>query len=234
MAPNPTYSGPVKPTLDQVRGAAVHRRRRRVQRPGRAARSTSATCPLAGRDQGRRRTRSWPAANNPRLSDFYLAPLYTLGDQLLPRTTSTPPGTTATPGKIFRQLYFRQAFQNLVDQPLYINKIDKGYGVPTYGPVPVAAGRTPSSSQVEKTNPYPYSLSKAKSLLSSHGWKVVPGGTDHLHRPGHRRQPVRRRHPRRGASSTFNLQYASGNSHPDQLMNDREVVVGPGRVSTST
>ena len=35
FVPNPSYSGPVKPTLDEVHRAALHDRRRRVQRPGR-------------------------------------------------------------------------------------------------------------------------------------------------------------------------------------------------------
>src|SRR5262249_32717001 len=33
-------------------------------------------------------------------------------------------------------------------------------------------------------NPYPYSISKAKKLLASHGWKVVPGGTTTCVKPG--------------------------------------------------
>jgi peptide/nickel transport system substrate-binding protein len=67
--------------------------------------------------------------------------------------------------------------QTLVDQPLYIKKIFKGYAVPTYGPVPVLPSNTYASS-FEKKNPYPYDPAKAKSLLTSHGWKVVANGTD--------------------------------------------------------
>jgi peptide/nickel transport system substrate-binding protein len=80
-------------------------------------------------------------------------------------------------GKLFSQLYIRQAIQYLVDQPLYIKKIWKGYAVPTYGPVPVAPAN-PYSSALEKSNPYPYNPSKAKALLVDNGWKVVPNGTD--------------------------------------------------------
>jgi peptide/nickel transport system substrate-binding protein len=82
-----------------------------------------------------------------------------------------------TAGKVFAQTYYRQAFQSLVDQPLYIKKVFKGYAVPTYGPVPVTPTNSFASS-FEKENPFPYSPSKAKSLLSSHGWKIVPNGTD--------------------------------------------------------
>jgi peptide/nickel transport system substrate-binding protein len=34
------------------------------------------------------------------------------------------------------------------------------------------------------TNPYPYSISAASQLLSSHGWKVVPNGTTNCQSPG--------------------------------------------------
>ena len=67
--------------------------------------------------------------------------------------------------------------QYLVDQPLYIKKIFKGYAVPTYGPVPVLPPN-PYASTLEKSNPYPYNPAKAKALLADNGWKVVPNGTD--------------------------------------------------------
>ena len=44
--------------------------------------------------------------------------------------------------------------QSLIDQPLYIKKIFKGYAVPTYGPVPVAPPN-PYSSKLEKHEPVP-------------------------------------------------------------------------------
>ena len=73
--------------------------------------------------------------------------------------------------------------QTLIDQPAVINKVFKGYGVPTYGPVPVIPPTYFASSE-EKTNPYPYDPAKAKTLLSSHGWKVVPNGTSTCTKPG--------------------------------------------------
>ncbi len=157
-----------------------------------------------------------PAANNPRLSDFTLAPLYTWSINYFPENFNST-GDEGNAGAIWKQLYIRQAFQTLVDQPLYINKIDKGYGVPTYGPVPVTPAN-PFSSAVEKNNPYPYSVSKAKSLLSSHGWKVVPSGTTTCTSPGTGAAQCGKGIPA-GAKLAFNLQYASGNASIDQLMN---------------
>ena len=62
----------------------------------------------------------------------------------------------------------------------------KGYGSLTTGPVasePVTSWLSPQ----QKNNAFPYNPTKAKSLLTSHGWNVVPGGTTALHEC----QPVR-------------------------------------------
>jgi peptide/nickel transport system substrate-binding protein len=159
-----------------------------------------------------------PATNNPRLSNFYLAPLYTWSINYFPENfNSTGDGGNA--GNIWKQLYVRQAFQDLIDQPLYIQKIDKGYGVPTYGPVPVTPAN-PFASTVEKSNPYPYSVSKAKILLSSHGWTVVPNGTSTCTSPGTGATQCGANIPA-GAKLDFNLEFDSGNaSHV--LLNNTE------------
>ena len=81
-------------------------------------------------------------------------------------------------GPVFRQLYFRQAFQHLVDGPGWMEKILGGYAVPTYGPVPTAP-LSPLVDSYERNNPYPFSVSDAAKLLKAHGWTNVgsgPGG----------------------------------------------------------
>jgi peptide/nickel transport system substrate-binding protein len=84
------------------------------------------------------------------------------------------------------QLYIRQALQEAVDQATIINKVDKGYGVPIDSPLPP---NTPASVSGLATalepvaNPYPYNLSAAKKLLTSHGWKLS-GGVDTCQSPG--------------------------------------------------
>lgn len=88
-----------------------------------------------------------------------------------------------TVGSIFKQLYIRQALQRLVNQPALVSEVWHGTAYPTYGPVP-AKPRTPYLTQDAAENPYPYSLSAAKHLLSSHGWSVQPGGVDSCTRPG--------------------------------------------------
>ena len=97
--------------------------------------------------------------------------------------------TNPTVGPLFKQLYIRQAIQSTIDQPAYIQKALYGFGVPTYGPVPAFQGQLqfnglPEGDPAQQHNPYPYSISNAKKLLSSHGWKVVPGGVDTCQKPG--------------------------------------------------
>ena len=97
--------------------------------------------------------------------------------------------TNPTVGPLFKQLYIRQAIQSTIDQPAYIKKALYGFGVPTYGPVPafnpqLQFNGLPEGDPAQQQNPYPYSVSNAKQLLSSHGWKVVPGGVDTCQSPG--------------------------------------------------
>jgi peptide/nickel transport system substrate-binding protein len=84
---------------------------------------------------------------------------------------------------IIGQLYIRQALAHLKDETGYIKAFLGGAGGPAFGPVPSipASQYAPADATA---NPYPFSLSTAVSLLKSHGWNVVPGGTDTCARPG--------------------------------------------------
>jgi len=92
-------------------------------------------------------------------------------------------GYTGPYGKLFDQLYLRQALQHLVNERLYLTKVLHGLGQYTYGPVPNIAG-SPDVSPEEKTDPDPYSLDAARSLLASHGWTGGPSGTLRCSHPG--------------------------------------------------
>lgn len=83
--------------------------------------------------------------------------------------------TNKTYGPLVRQLYVRQALQHLVNEPLYADTLDHGLGQLTYGPVPNTPG-SPYVSPQEKTDAYPYSVSAARALLTSHGWTPGPSG----------------------------------------------------------
>jgi peptide/nickel transport system substrate-binding protein len=85
--------------------------------------------------------------------------------------------------KVISQLYVRQAIDHLIDQPAIIKGVYKGAAVPAYGQVP-SAPTSPYAPPSATTPAYPYSPSTAVSLLKSHGWKVVPGGTTTCAKPG--------------------------------------------------
>ncbi len=72
--------------------------------------------------------------------------------------------------------------QLLVDQPLYNQKIYKGYSVGTYGPVPSQPANSFVSPLV-KSNPYPYNPSKAISLLKTTAGRWSPTGPPPASRP---------------------------------------------------
>ncbi|MGH7735411.1 MAG: ABC transporter substrate-binding protein, partial [Gemmatimonadales bacterium] len=78
------------------------------------------------------------------------------------------------------QLYIRQALQLATDQVGVIRAVDKGYGFPSYSPLPP---NTPSSISGAVANPYAFNLTSAKALLTAHGWQVV-GGVQTCERPG--------------------------------------------------
>jgi peptide/nickel transport system substrate-binding protein len=115
-------------------------------------------------------------------------------------------------GPIFKQLYFREAFQSLVDQEGIINGPLHGYGKPTIGPV----GDTPVtqylSKQIEQDGDrWPLSPTHAANLLSSNGWKIdtSPGGVDTCVHPGTAKGECGA-NIRAGAQLSFTLDYALG------------------------
>jgi peptide/nickel transport system substrate-binding protein len=78
---------------------------------------------------------------------------------------------------IANQLYFRQAMAHLEDEQGWISAYMYGAGDPAYGPIP-AYPQSPYLPSDAATNPYPFSVSDATTLLKSNGWTVTPGGTD--------------------------------------------------------
>jgi peptide/nickel transport system substrate-binding protein len=108
--------------------------------------------------------------NAPALADKYsFQPFYLYGYNYWVPNFYNP-----TVGPIFRQLYAREAIQDLSNQALWIKAFFDGYAVPTYGPVPIV----PSTweSPAEATDPFPYNPATAVSLLKNNGWTVNPGG----------------------------------------------------------
>src|SRR5262249_38474298 len=108
---------------------------------------------------------------------------------------------------IINQLYIRQALAHLENEEGYIKAFFHGAGGPAYGPIP-SVPTSPYTPADALTNPYPYSVAAAASLLRAHGWSVVPGGTTTCARPGTGPGQCGAGTPA-GTKISFNVLYAS-------------------------
>jgi peptide/nickel transport system substrate-binding protein len=217
FVPNPRYSGPDRPRLAKF-----------VELP-----FTSAAAELSV-------LRSGSAAGGPGSSGAQVSVGY-LPDDDLPQQASVrglgyqlikaypfgfdyfePNFNNPEVGPILRQLYFRQAFQHLVDQTGWIRAYYGGLGVPTYSPVP-ASPPNPYADADASVNPYPFSVPAARALLAGHGWKIVPGGVTTCARPGTGAGECGAG-IRAGQPLEFTLMYPGGLSYTDDSMTDLQSV----------
>jgi peptide/nickel transport system substrate-binding protein len=116
-----------------------------------------------------------PGANvgpNPStLSDYALSAVYPWEISYFPYNFNNP-----TVGPIFSQLYFRTAFQDLVDEEGVIAGPMHGYGKIVTGPVsdyPVTSYLSPAVAQAG--DPWTLNIPRAESLLKDNGWSIVNG-----------------------------------------------------------
>jgi peptide/nickel transport system substrate-binding protein len=145
-----------------------------------------------------------PSAGSIRAEGYTLAgwPQYQFAYILLNFNTTNPVARSE-----FRQLYIRQALQELVDESADIKVFFAGYGTPTYGPVPYLSSY---ATPLDKTGQYPFSVSAAENTLKQNGWKVVPGGTDTCASPGTSAHECGAGIAA-GATLSFKFDYYSGN-----------------------
>jgi peptide/nickel transport system substrate-binding protein len=113
--------------------------------------------------------------------------------------------STTGNGPIIKQLYFRQALEDEMNQQAVIDGPLRGYGTVTVGPVGSAPATQWLSRQGKSGNPFPFDPGKAKSLLTSHGWKVVPQGISTCINPSRCGPGIKK-----GQGLSFNLPYATG------------------------
>ena len=205
MVPNPHYTGPVKATLAKFVEVPY------TDEPAElnallGNQLTLGYLPLANEPKSTTNP-NVVAGQDPRLAnDYYINQYYGWEFSYFPINFNSS-GGSGTAGKLFSQLYIRQALQTLIDQPDIISKVFKGYGFPQYGPVP--PNPPTYISAAAKVNPYPYNPTKAKQLLTSHGWKVVAGGTDTCQNAGTGPTDCGAGIPK-GTPLTFNMQFATG------------------------
>ena len=142
------------------------------------------------------------------VNGYYLDPLYSWGINYFPVNYQS---TTGNAG-VIKQLYFREALQLVMNQAAVISGPLKGYGMPTVGPVGSYPVTNYLSAQGKKGDPFPYNPTKAKSLLTSHGWTIANGSascTDPAKcGPG----------IKQGQTLTFTLPYATGTTWIEQEM----------------
>src|SRR5215831_3306511 len=171
MVPNTKYSGSPKPKLSAIKFVPF------------TADSAVYTALKTGQvDIGRIPSEDLPPkpanasvpATNPLGSGYNLQPLSPFGISYAEPNFNNP-----AVGFMVRQLYIRQALQEVFDQPGIIKAIWRGYALPGSGPAP----NTPPGNQwipnIQTQNngqgPYPFSIAKAKAALTSHGWSEVGG-----------------------------------------------------------
>ncbi len=119
-------------------------------------------------------------------------------------------------GPVLEQLYFRQAMQHLINEPLFVKRIFQGYAVANYGPIPEVPPN-PYVTRFVTTDPLPFSVADARALLTDHGWKVVPNGASRCLRPGTGAGECGAG-IRRGESLHLSLLYTSGTVAYTQMM----------------
>jgi peptide/nickel transport system substrate-binding protein len=170
MVPNTKYSGSPKPRLNAIKFVPF------------TADSAEYTALKSGglnvgyipaQDLPQKPATSSLPATNPLGSSYYLEPFYNFGIQYAQPNFNNP-----QVGFMVRQLYIRQAVQMSIDQPGISKAIWRGYATPTSGPAPTTVpNQWPATIQQENggVGPYPFSLTKAKALLTSHGWSEVNG-----------------------------------------------------------
>jgi peptide/nickel transport system substrate-binding protein len=169
LVPNKRYSGPTKPTISAFEELPFTSDSAEFD----AVKSGSLTIGyVPSQDLGQTSSLSHQG--------YSVNPWYVFGFTYIPYNFTNP-----TAGPIFKQLYFRQAVQSLVNQPEYIKEFEHGVGTISNGPVPSYPKNNAYESSLEvKGQVYPYDPEKAVSLLRGNGWTVVPGGTSYCSKPG--------------------------------------------------
>ena len=203
FVPNPDYSGTPKPRLAEFK-LVEYSTDEAAYAAMKSEKLTVGGVP--SQDLGPRAPGSALPAVDPLGSKYAMTPYYQFGIYFYLLNFNNP-----KLGPVFRQLYVRQALQEVENQPAMDTDVFHGYAVPGSGPVPT----TPANSwepPVQKENggsgPYPYNPSAAKALLTSHGWRDS-GGVMTCEEPGTKASQCGAGIPR-GRKLAFTIDWASG------------------------
>ena len=180
FVPNKKYSGPVKPKLSAFQEVPFTTDSAEYDVLRSPSSSTKIDVGYLPDQDAPSKPANASVGSNP-LSGYTLDPLYPWG---IDYSAMNFQSSISDHGAIFKQLYFRQALQYMMNQKAIISGPLRGYGALTVGPVAATPATKWLSSTGRAGDPYPYNPTKAKQLLTSHGWKVTPGGTSTCAKPG--------------------------------------------------
>ncbi len=198
--PNAQYSGSAKPALDKVVFSPFTTDTPEINALRSGSSLDVASLPL----------------NDIKQAEALKSSGYSIASVPIPGVAEIEPNLyNAQVGPLLRQLYLRQALEDLIDRTQIVSTIYDGYADPGNGPVPVKATGAWASPLEKSGGPYPYDPAKAKSLLQAHGWKVVPGGKTTCASPGTGAAQCGAGIAA-GQALTFNLVYSSGRATTDE------------------
>jgi peptide/nickel transport system substrate-binding protein len=202
FVPNKSYSGPVKPKLAVFEEVPFTTDAAEYDVLRSPSASTKIDVGYLPQPDAPAKPANKTVGANP-VPGYTLAPWQVWGINYFPVNFNSTTGN----GPVIRQLYFRQALEDLMNQAAVISGPLRGYGAPTVGPVgatPVTSWLSPQGKAMA-ANPFPFSPAKAKSLLTSHGWKVAPGGLTTCVNPSLCGPGIKK-----GQGLSFNFPYATG------------------------
>jgi peptide/nickel transport system substrate-binding protein len=179
FVPNKSYSGPVKPKLaafQEVPFTTDSAEYDVLRSPSSSTKIDVGYLP----DQNAPAKPAGAAVGANPVSGYTLSPWLIWGINYFVVNYQSTTGN----GPVIRQLYFRQALEDEMNQQAVIDGPLRGYGQVTVGPVGTVPATQWLSPKGKSGNPFPFDPSKAKSLLTSHGWKVVPQGVSTCVKPG--------------------------------------------------
>jgi peptide/nickel transport system substrate-binding protein len=169
QVPNPDYSGPVKASLDQVNyvSETSDSSEYAVLKHGDTGANSLQVGVIPFEDLNKRNSDG--TSVDPLASEGFNES----ADPLYQYTYYQINYSSTAFGAVFKQLYFRKALQETIDQEGIVNGVLKGWGYPTEGVVPTYP-TSDLESPTEKTNPVPaFNISGAKALLTANGWNTA-------------------------------------------------------------
>ena len=212
FVPNKSYSGPIKPKLAEFKEVPFITASAEYDVLESPSSSTKVDVGYVPQEDVPAKPADKAVGGNPLGSKGYTMSPWPLWG--IAYYTMNMDSTTGN-GPIMKQLYFRQAMAYLLNQQAVIAGPLRGYGTETVGPV----GNTPPSEFLspkgKQGNPYPYNPAKAKQLLTSHGWKIVPNGVSTCTNPSLCGPGIKN-----GQGMNFSFIYATGTAWVASEMQD--------------